>query len=206
VYAVLLRRLHELCDAYGEALVFSGDPARQLDGSDYYGGRGGMRAITDFASAATAMSMIVSQGEGACTSDMAATYTGRDERELGHYQRFVELSEGRRWAVGDRLDQAPTGPEARVDFGAVRPLGHNPRLASLSLSPDARRAVVRANATYRRLLGEVHRSFNGEPSVLAGAVATMYEFGAQCEALRNIPHGNESLGPTFERVDDGSVS
>lgn len=201
VYSVLLGRLAALCEEYGDAAIFTGDPARQVGGEDYYGGRGALRPITDLPSAQAAFDVILSQGEGACRDGVSAVFAGSDDRELGHYQRFIALGAGRHWGLGDRLDALPTGAPAPVDFSAVRPLLRDPSLRALDLDPAARDAVRDANAAYGALLHALHRTFNGEPGALRGAVAKMYAFREQAWALGNIPYGEHRLGPTFEVED-----
>lgn len=201
VYSVILGRLAALAEKYGEAAVFSGDPARQLTAEHYYGGRGALRPIADYASAEEAFETIVAQGEGAAWWGEAPRVTGDDDPTLGHHQRFLSLALGRRWAPGDRLDGDPTGPPDPVDWGAVTPLVSDPRAQDYAPGSDARAALDACNASYRALLAALHRAFNGEPAAMGEAVPAMYALRRRAEALRHLPlpHANGArLGPSFE--------
>lgn len=80
LYEVLAQSLKACAAAQGEAALFCGDPARQLDGS--LAPLPGVVPVTDLRSALTAISTIVTQGEGA-----------GGESADSHFSRFERIGE-----------------------------------------------------------------------------------------------------------------
>ena len=71
--------------------VFADDHSRQIERSI---GNDRSIAVTDFASAAQAIDLIVAQGEGTCAGPLSTT--DPDQSELAHYYRFKQLANGKR--------------------------------------------------------------------------------------------------------------
>lgn len=80
LYEVLARSLDACAAAVGEAALFCGDPARQVDAS--LAPLTGVMAVTDLASAHQAIATIVTQGEGA-----------GDESTDSHFCRFTRIGD-----------------------------------------------------------------------------------------------------------------
>ena len=75
--------------------------------------------MTDLASAADALDVIVNEGEG-----MPGSIFEDDvlPEELAHYFRFEQLSCGRRYVRGDTPSSGPTGPPILLDYDSVLPM------------------------------------------------------------------------------------
>lgn len=102
LYSVLDRALQSLVEAEGEAAVFLGHAARQVDAA--LAPLPGVAAVTDLASARAAIATIVSQGEGAGT-----------EHADSHFMRFC--------AIADELAACQA---ANPDFQPAWPAAVNP--------------------------------------------------------------------------------
>ena len=121
-YEAILQAIDQLCR---DPSVWAGDPAFQVGpGTYYYGGGGDAVVVTDLASAADALDVIVNEGEG-----MPGSIFEDDvlPEELAHYFRFEELSCGRRYVRGDTPSSGPTGPPILLDYDSVLPMGPNPK-------------------------------------------------------------------------------
>ena len=205
-YAAIAQALETLAVEIGEDALFSGDPARQVTGTAYYGGAGGIIAVTDLASARRAPEEIVEQGEGL---DHGSIWDGErsmfhpDRDEVGHYFRFLELRDGRRHAPGDTPRSGPTGEPLDVDWDAVHPMRPNPRRADHNPGSPARLALDAFARDYCGVLHLLERTFNGSPALLAVATGAMYALKAQAVALMQTPYDDDSgqtLGPAFEWI------
>ena len=120
----------ELIDRIGEPAVFCGHPSRQVADHRFRGGPGHIFEVTDLDTALKALNLIVEQGEG--TAHVQVWDGDRDmfhhERNaVGHYYRFHQLKEGRRFQRGDTPATGPTGDHVDVNWDAVRPMRPNPR-------------------------------------------------------------------------------
>jgi hypothetical protein len=180
--------------------IFTGERARQVDASYYYGGGGEAFPIIDLESANKALDVIVFEGEGVHHSIWV------DDREvvgepgeLAHYFRFDELYRGRRYVEGDTPSSGPTGKPILVDYGAVLPMRPNPKAADHPPGSELRAMTEACNRTYSRLLSQLHAAFNGRPSELVEGVQTMLELRYQAIALMHVPVGDGmTAGPAFE--------
>jgi CDGSH-type Zn-finger protein/uncharacterized Fe-S cluster protein YjdI len=114
LYDVIARSLDACAAADGEAALFIGDPALQVDAA--LAPLPGMVAITDLASARAALHTIVTQGEGA-----------GDEHRDSHFCRFQRL--------GAELDEAL---RADPSFAPAWPVATNPVMNRPIHSVDAR--------------------------------------------------------------------
>jgi CDGSH-type Zn-finger protein len=205
-YAAIGQALVTLAAEIGEEALFSGDPARQVTGTAYYGGAGGIIAVTDLASARRALEEIVEQGEGL---DHGSIWDGErsmfhpDRDEVGHYFRFLELREGRRHAPEDTPRSGPTGEPLDVDWDAVHPMRPNPRRAEHTAGSHARIALDAFARDYCCVLHLLEHTFDGSPALLAVATGAMYALKAQAVSLMQTPHDDgsgQTLGPAFEWV------
>lgn len=204
-YRAIDQALVRLCDDLGEASLFSGDPARQVTDTLYYGGAGRIIAVTDMASARRALSEIVEQGEGL---DHGSIFDGdkdmfHPERdEVGHYFRFQELLLGRRWVAGDTPSSGPSGDPVTVDWSAVAPMRVDPRVADFPAGSPARAAAEAFNISYCTVLQLLERTFDGVPTLLAIATGAMYGLKQQMIELIRLDSGDgrTTAGPSFEWV------
>ena len=107
---------------------------------------------------------------------------------------------GRYFGPDDTPVTGPTGPLLPVDWDAAHDMAPNPKAADYPAGSDLHRRAVEFNRTYTRLLGMLHRAFNGEPGLLGDAVGGMYELKYQAQALVRIPRpdGRGNAGPGFE--------
>jgi CDGSH-type Zn-finger protein len=203
-YAAIEQGLRHLCGRLGEPAVFSGDPAHQVTAGHFRTTAGRLITVTDLASALAALEEIVEQGEGTSRGevwdgDQDVFHPDRDE--VGHFYRFQELKLGRRYQRGDTPQSGPSGEVVAVDFAAVHPMRHNPRLADHAPGTAVRAAQGKFNHTYCTVLHLLEQAFNGSPKLLPVAVATMFTLKAQAQALIAMPdEDGTTAGPTFEYV------
>lgn len=201
--------------AIGEALVrldgqtaggiFTGDPARQLQASSYYGGGGQLLPVHTLDDALEAIAEIVGQGEG-----MQGQLIDPDQRlfgqdiEYAHFYRYNEVRQGRRYAAHDAPDDPPSGPPVAVCWDSALDMRPNPRMADHPEGSPLWRAMHGFNRVYSRLLDEIHQACNGRGARLAQAVPLMYELKYQALALLQTPDGTgRRAGPSFEYLPPG---
>jgi hypothetical protein len=117
--------LLEALDAAGD--LFTGHPERQILEDYYWSGGGRIIRAHDLASAKAALSLVISQGEGAWPpSDGAAAAFG-SPLQMGHYFRFNEIAATRRYKPSDDPAKPPTGAPIAVDYTAVYPIKVSPK-------------------------------------------------------------------------------
>ena len=204
-YAAVSVAFDELAEQLGEAVLFSGDPCRQVTDKIFYGGAGRIIEVIDLESARAALKEIVEQGEGL---DHQAVFDGdhnmfHPERdEVAHYFRFVELRDGKSFEAGNTPASGPTGEPVDVDWDAVHPMRPNPSSADHAPDSDIRTAMEAFNRTYCTILDLLQQSFNGNPSLLAVATGEMYGLKAQALDLMTMPIGEtgQTAGPSFEWI------
>ena len=186
----------------GEQKLFTGKRSKQVDGSSwYYGGGGVPFEVYDLETAKQAIAEITEQGEG-----YDHTLYDGDNRfgqvdELAHFFRFNEIRAGRRYQATDTPNGYPTGPALVVDWSARFPMSPNPKAADYVDQPEIHRLMTEFNQTYTALLFVLHNAFNGQPSVLLQAVPLMYDLKYRAQTLMAIPSGRgdgTTVGPSFE--------
>ncbi|HZX08555.1 ferritin-like protein [Kribbella sp.] len=205
--------LRYLAEALGEDKLFSGDPARQVTAGPFQHTDGVLQAVTDLASAMSALEEIVEQGEGSARGEGSATGGGGaggevwdgdhdmfhpDRDEVAHYYRFQELKLGRRYQRGDTPQSGPTGDPVTTDFAGVSPMQPNPHRSD---NEQIRAAQEAFDNTYCTLLYLLEQTFTGEPSMIRDAVRAM--FGLKAEALKLMQLSEDdrtTAGPTFQYV------
>lgn len=204
-YAAIESGLRALVDRHGEAVVFGGDPARQLTDAHLPDGSGRIFAVTDLETAVAALREIVEQGEGADHTEVwdgTADMFHPERQQVAHHYRFRELAEGRRYAPGDVPGRPPSGEPIAVDWDAVHPMQPNP-----GDPPDddgeVARAQLRFDDTYSSLLGHLHRTFAGEPVRIERALGAMFALRAHALELLGLPSGDgaTTAGPTFHWIE-----
>jgi hypothetical protein len=204
-YTAIRQGIVELCASEGEDVLFSGDPARQIDTSFSYGGSGRIIRVDDATSALTALDEIVEQGEGASDTevwdrDREMFHPERDE--VAHYYRMTELLVGRRYRRGDTPSSGPTGESVDVVWDAARPMRRNQRIVDREPGSEVRGLQEAFNVSYCGLLAQLEGAFDGHPELLGRSVGAMYGLKRRAEALMQLPidGGPEVAGPTFEWV------
>ncbi|WP_222871319.1 ferritin-like domain-containing protein [Nonomuraea sp. PA05] len=203
-YTAVEQGLRHLCEQLGEQAVFTGDPARQVEGTHFRHTSGWLFAVRDLESALGALEEIVEQGEGrdggeVWDGDQDVFHPERDE--VAHYYRLMELKLGRRYQRGDTPRSGPTGEPIFVDLAAVRPMRPDPRLSDHEPGSAVRTAQEEFNRTYCNLLKQLEQAFDGDPKLLGAAVGTMYALKGQAVALMAMPGEDGTVaGPTFDYV------
>ncbi len=151
LYEMIVADLEALAARHGEAGLFIGDPAGQVDES--LAPLHGVRKVICLESAKEAIAAIVEQGEGATES-----------AEQSHFQRFMEI----RAAYDAALSRDPS-------FAPARPAAHN-RVMRRPPTPEgkvwieaegAARIVDSANALYLHMLRCLTQAFGhagGKPT------------------------------------------
>lgn len=197
--------LRELCAQLGETTVFCGDPARQVTTGPFAYTAGRLIAVTDLASALTALEEIVEQGEGTSRGEV---WDGEEDvfhphrDEVAHYYRFEELKVGRRYQRGDTPRSGPTGEAFSVDLAGVRPMRRDPRPTDHPEGSPVRVAQQAFDRTYCEVLGMLDLAFDGDPHLLGTAIRAMYDLRRQAQDLMAMPDGDgTTAGPTFEYVE-----
>lgn len=181
--------------------VLVGDRARQVVADRWFPAER-LFAITDAASAARALALIVEEGEG--TPDSPVDPDG----DVAHYYRFVGIVRGRRLV---RNDDAPagysfTGAPYDFDEAGVWPLTANQIHADLERKSEAWRRVQQFRVTFTRLLRALQRVVDGEPGLLDAALGLMFELKLAGQAMAATPVVSGGVatgphpGPVFERA------
>jgi hypothetical protein len=142
-------------------------------------------AVTDVASAARALGIVIEQGEGT----MSSPEDGDGEGELAHYYRFAEIKHGR------RLIPDPGAPEGfsytgdPVDFipAGVFPMITDPKPAFYPPDTKAGHLTAQFATTFRHLLVALQETFTGHPAALESAMGIMYELRLLTVAMTETP-------------------
>lgn len=202
-YAAIREGFEYLCaQRGGEQKLFTGDRSKQVDGSSwYYGGGGVPFEVKDLKTALDAIAEITEQGEG-----YDHTLYDGDNRfgqvdELAHFFRFNEIRAGRRYQATDTPNGYPTGPALVVDWSARFPMSPNPKAKDYVNQPEIHQLMTEFNRAYTALLFVLHNAFNGQPDVLLQAVPVMYDMKYRAQTLMAIPSGRgdgTTVGPSFE--------
>lgn len=171
--------------------IFTGDPSRQVP---RWRPPVANIAVTDVNSAVAAIDTIVEQGEGTTKSPLGSG------DELAHYYRYSEIVHGRTLiAQPGEPGYAYGGSVIAFEPGGVWPVIANPALTPYPAGSRAANLNDTFNYTYTSLLKSLHEVFNGQPSLLGGAIALMESLKTQTFDLMctEISPG-VNAGPTFE--------
>ena len=186
----------------GAKKLFTGEPAKQIDGASwYYGGGGVPFKVHDLATAKQAIAEITEQGEGINDTIYDGDNRFGQVDELAHFFRFKEIRFGRRYQATDTPNGDPTGPELVVDWSARFPMAPNPKVSQYANQPEIHRLMTEFNRAYTALLFVLHNAFSGQPDVLLQAVPLMYDMKYRAQTLMAIPSGRgdgTTVGPSFE--------
>jgi CDGSH-type Zn-finger protein len=202
-YQAIEEGLKQLCEELGEAQVFTGDPARQIQPETFrYSGSGRVIAVSDLASALAAIDEIEEQGEGlkhAEVWDGDRDMFHPEREEVAHYFRFMEIARGRSFRRGDTPESGPGGPPFEVDWSAVYPMRPNPRTQDFRGGSAIVAAMGEFNLAYSDLLRDLHRAFNGERERLGRTLPAMMQLKTMAQRLMQMPaEDGRMAGPSFE--------
>lgn len=195
LYARIRNELIAISEAIGEAALFGGDPALQLDESNYYGSGGQLIAITDLDKALLAVDIIAQQGEGRyqLTNQSGDQLRFAQPREVAHYFRFEEIANERYYVRDDDVG-LPRGARLPVDWRAVRPIG----VLATAPPPGFTEIGAACEATYAALLEALHRAFNGEKAIILESVPLMQRLKVQATEMMRIDiGGGRTATPPF---------
>jgi hypothetical protein len=204
--------------------LFPQNTQPQIEHKYYYGGGGILTPVTDLDSALFALNAIIAQGEGIPSTgwdpdhpfplnDTTGISSGdhrlfMQPRELAHYYRFNELSEGKRYVCGDTHNTGPTGPTIPIDFNAVYNMKPNPKSSDFSDYPELQQMNNAFNRLLTQLLNQLHQAFNGDPELLVPAVGTMFKMKEAAQELMRSPFPNSDqgyyAGPSWEYIPSGT--
>jgi hypothetical protein len=176
----------------GDGSLQFGNPERQVT---TWTGPGRLFPILSLDDALRAIQEIKDQGEGT-----GALRPGDGDHELAHYYKFSEIVAGRR-LVRRGPDFAYDGEAIPFDPEGVWPMMDDPDITKYP--PGSRAAILAAQfaTTYQSLLAALHRTFNGEPSLLPEAVGIMFSLDLTARQLMQTPSGQgdgTTAGPSFQ--------
>lgn len=155
---------------------------------------GDLFPVVDYASASTAISRIVSEGEGTTKSPLDF------EGDLAHYYRFEEI---RRDRVLQKDAGKPEGfswgPPLGVDWDGVLPVIKDPAEHDFSGDPAAQAAQDECDRAFTVLLQELERAVTGEPGRMGNAVRAMFDLRTAARVAVRTPlkGSKKSAGPAF---------
>lgn len=164
-------------------------------------------AITSVEEVEQAITEIKEQGEGTSTSpfDDPADFGGHgQQKELSHYYKFGEVCNGKR-LKHDTVLKEWKYEGADVPWPAAFPVPPIPK-GGYPPNPDVP-ALVEFDQLYSKLLGELHKTWNGEPGMLSTAIGTMMKLSGPAQTLMQtpLPAGSGNYGPCWRYVKEGSV-
>jgi hypothetical protein len=177
-------------------VIFTGDAGKQVTGAL------GATAVTNVATAVSAINTIVEQGEGTTTSPAGTGTT------VAHYYRFQELANGMKIVpdtaspLGFSFD--PKQPITIDDSTDVIQMVDDPQLANFE--GDAAKLADACDVAYSDLLRMLHAAFNGTPEKLDDAIGQMTD--VLDPAIKDVlgvriasgPDSGKHAGPRFKFV------
>jgi rubrerythrin len=184
-------KVKQAIEAAGQT-IFVGDPKRQVTG-----GFAEIIAVSDVASASTAIETIVEQGEGTSSSP----FGDKANDELAHYYRFAEITKGKKLipAPGQKPPWRFDGEAIPFDPAQVKQIVDDPHCSDYPEGSPARKACEEFNHTYTNLLKLLHEAFNGAPQSLDNSIDVMFELKEQAGKVMAIEvQPGKHAGPSFE--------
>jgi CDGSH-type Zn-finger protein/uncharacterized Fe-S cluster protein YjdI len=184
-YRALRNGCIELAQTLGEATLFCGDPAQQVDAALV--SLEGLRAVTDLSSALAAIDTIVEQGEGSPA-----------DAEHSHYRQFLGVDA----AFRQRLAKDPAFDPARPV--AANPVMRNPpqpQGRTYINHPEAAPLLDYANALYGMMLRCMAQGFadtdrDRKKRLIDAGIETMYALSPLAQALTRLPASSSVPGQT----------
>jgi len=176
LYRAIHQAIENLSDTLGETALFVGDPRQQVGPSLI--ALPGLIAVTDRASALTALSTIIEQGEGS-PSDSAQS----------HYRRFLAVRHSYDRLLADKPGFTPSRPVAK---NLVMRLPPSPEGKISVDHPGAAEVMDLANAIYDLLLRAIAQSFAAlevelKKALLEAAIETMAALSPVAQHLTSLP-------------------
>jgi hypothetical protein len=170
-YESIRKDLLELCNAFGEEKVFTGDPAHQIN-ENYYLSEGGTPiVVTDMESASQLIDEIVEQGEGATGESKGDKKVLFSELEqVAHYFRFSEIYHQRYYHAGDDPKKPPTGEKMPVNFKEVYPIKRNCKSSDFEEGSELWELNNEFNRQYSSMLLQLEQGFNGQPKIVYSSI------------------------------------
>lgn len=203
-YNLIIQKLTALCQQYGEAAIFTGNPDRQIDPNYYWSAGGQPIKVSDLSSAKKAIDIIVEQGEGTSKS----IYDGDkhyfdDPEEVAHFFRFREILFGRFYKAGDNPYEPPTGPQMEVNYRKVYPIKVNATSEDYRNDPKMQELNQSFNREYSKMLSQIAEAFNGSPEALYTAILNgMHDMVGIAQEMVKTPIAGDPKGlhgaPSFE--------
>lgn len=174
--------------------------ANQISDSQFFAGQ--LFAVTDLASATTAIENIVSEGEGTPQSPDNPGSPLDFQNELAHYYRFWEISKNQVLERADDGNGYHWGDTLGVDWQAVYPAIPDPETHDFANEPPPARAAQDAcNRAYSAMIAALTSAFNGQPDYLGVAVRHMFELRMAAKVALTTPLNNGQVaGPAFVYV------
>jgi hypothetical protein len=165
----------------------------QIDDSQFFPGQ--LFAVNNYQNAHRAITIIVSEGEGAKNNPLDF------ESELAHYFRFAECFNN---AVLTKIPQPPGyqfGPASLgIDWNDVFPCIEDPGAHDFSNEPAAAQAAQDAcNAAFTQMVDALRLAFNGQPAQLGVAVRAMFDLRLAAQVALRTPLNDPTkvAGPAF---------
>jgi CDGSH-type Zn-finger protein/uncharacterized Fe-S cluster protein YjdI len=184
-YRALRNGCIELAKTLGEATLFCGDPAQQVDGTMV--SLKGLTAVTDLQSALRAIDTIVEQGEGS-PADAAHS----------HYQQFLGIDMAFR---ARQAKDASFDPARAVAPNPVMRNPPNPQGRTYIDAPEAAKLLDFTNALYAVMLRCLAQGFadteaSRKRRLIDAGVELMYAMPPLAEALTRLPASASAPGHT----------
>ena len=164
----------------------------QIDDDQFFAGQ--LFPVNGYADAHTAITQIVSEGEGALDEPLDF------QHQIAHYYRFGEVFHDK---VLTKTSQDPGyqwGPQPLgVDWAAAYPAIPDPELHDFSKdSPEARAAQQQCNEAYTRLIDSLQQAVTGTAGALGVAVRAMCDLAMAAAHAVTVPLADGKVaGPAF---------
>lgn len=165
----------------------------QIDDSQFFPGQ--LFAVNAYADAHRAITVIVSEGEGAKNNPLDF------EDELAHYYRFAECFNN---AVLTKVPGDPGyqfGPKSLgIVWEDVFPCVPNPGTVDFSKQPPAaQKAQAACTLAYSRMVDALQLAVTGQPAQLGIAVRAMFDLRLAAQVALRTPLANKKTvaGPAF---------
>eukprot|EP00794_Sanderia_malayensis_P011133 gene11133-12304_t len=192
-YTHILYAIAKLTDCGANNDIFSGDPERQITTDSYNYGNGKLFKVTDYVSAVNAIMTIIEEGEGTSECDPAVHYFQAQD-DLSHYTMFHSIVRQRRVNIKNRPKKGIEGyynstwqecdiTEKPYEFSgkkiqyipqATWPIIKNAKATDYKVGSLSRVQSKVFARLYNRLLGSLHKAFNGEKEFFINARFLMY--------------------------------
>jgi hypothetical protein len=164
----------------------------QIDDAQFFAGQ--LFPVNTYQDAHRAISIIVSEGEGAKNTPLDFA------NEVSHFYRFEEIARNLVLTKADNPQGYAWGPASfGVDWSSAYPAIPNPGQHDFSGDPPAAAAQDACNAAFTLLVDELQRAVNGEQGRLGYAVRAMFELRMAAIVALTTPlaDSDQVAGPAF---------